>query len=113
NEAELPEPAHQLLADAFDVGRPLDPVDQRLEPPRRAGAVRAAVHRLAFGLDDVFPAKRALFWHPEGLRSLRVATRRPHDLRDHVAGSLDDHEVALADVLAGDVLLVVPRRAYS
>ena len=32
------------------------------------------------------------------------------DLRDHVTGALDDHHVALADVLAVDVLLVVERR---
>ena len=36
---------------------------------------------------------------------------RPDDLRDHVAGALDDHVVALADLLAVDVLLVVQRRA--
>ena len=34
---------------------------------------------------------------------------RADDLRDHVAGALDDHRVALADVLAVDVLLVVER----
>ena len=37
--------------------------------------------------------------------------RRTDDLRDHVAGALHDHVVALADVLAVDVLLVVQRRA--
>jgi hypothetical protein len=33
------------------------------------------------------------------------------DLRDHVARALDDHEIALADVLAADVVLVVERGA--
>ena len=40
----------------------------------------------------------------------RVRARRPDDLRDHVAGALDDHVVALANLLAVDVLLVVQRR---
>jgi hypothetical protein len=34
-----------------------------------------------------------------------------HDLRNDVAGPLDDHEIAFADVLATDVVLVVQRRA--
>jgi hypothetical protein len=38
-----------------------------------------------------------------------MLTRRPDHLRDHVSGPLDDDEVALADVLAVDVLLVVER----
>ena len=111
DEAEVPEPAHELLADAVDVGGGLHPVDQRLEPARRAGAVRAAVHRLALGLDDLRAAERAVRRHRERLRALAVRPGRPDDLRDHVAGALDDHVVALADLLAVDVLLVVQRRA--
>ena len=110
DEPELPEPPHQLLADAFDVGRALDPVDQGLEPARGTRAVRAAVHRLALGLDDVCPAKRALLRHLERLRAGLVLAGGTDDLRDHVAGALDDHAVALADVLAVDVVLVVERR---
>src|SRR5215469_5185754 len=45
DEALLPQDADRLLADAVDVGDS-GPVDQRLEAARRAGAVRAAVHRL-------------------------------------------------------------------
>ena len=41
----------------------------------------------------------------------RCAPRRADDLRDHVAGALDDHVVALANLLAVDVLFVVERRA--
>ena len=52
-----PQPADRLLADAVDVP---DPVDERLEAARLALRVRAAVHRLALGLDDLCPAKRAL-----------------------------------------------------
>ena len=58
DEARVPEPAHRLLADALDVRGRLHPVDQRLEPARRTGAVRAAVHRLALRLDDR-PRRRA------------------------------------------------------
>ena len=56
-------------------------------------------------------AQRAALRHPPRLRPRLVLARRPDDLRDHVARSLDDHEVALADVLAADVVLVVERRA--
>src|SRR6266540_2197421 len=41
DELEVPESPHELLADAFDVGRGLHPVDQRLEPARWTRAVRA------------------------------------------------------------------------
>ena len=60
-----PEPPDELLADAVDVGRGADPVDQRLEPARGARAVRAAVHHLALGLDDRGAAERAVRRHPE------------------------------------------------
>ena len=40
-----------------------------------------------------------------------VRPGRTDDLRDDVAGALDDHVVAFADALAVDVLLVVQRRA--
>ena len=43
------------------------------------------------------------------LRPLRLRGRR-HHLRDHVAGAHDDHLVAVAHVLAAQVLLVVERR---
>ena len=45
---------------------------------------------------------------PERLRPFAWAAGP--DLRDHVARALDDDRVALADVLAVDVLLVVERR---
>ncbi len=109
--APLPEEAIGLLADALDVGRPFDPVDQRLEPSGRARAVGAAVHHLALGLDDLRAAERALLRHSELLRALAVRAGRPDDLRDDVACALDDDVVALADLLAVDVLLVVEGRA--
>ena len=55
-------------------------------------------------------AERAVGRHLPGHRARPVLACRPDDLRDHVAGPLHDHEVALADVLAVDVLLVVERR---
>ena len=42
--------------------------------------------------------------------ALAPLDQRRDDLRDHVAGAGDDHLVALADVLAGQVLLVVEGR---
>ena len=44
------------------------------------------------------------------VRALDRVRRGRDDLRDHVAGAQDDHLVALADVLAREVLLVVQRR---
>src|SRR4029453_11913685 len=80
-------------------------------PARRAGAVRAPVHHLAFRLDDVRPAQRALLRHPELLGAGPMRAGGADDLWDHVPRPLDDHVVALADLLAVDVLLVVERRA--
>ena len=46
------------------------------------------------------------------VRLLRPPLRHHgNHLRDHVAGALDHHRVADADVLAGDLVLVVQRRA--
>src|SRR5215211_6884475 len=69
------------------------------------------MHRLALRLDDLGLAKRAALGHPERLRPGGVLARRPDDLRDDVAGALDDDHVALTDLLAVDVLLVVQGRA--
>ena len=62
----------------------------RLGVAERAALRRARAARAAFLLDHV--------------------RRRRDDLRDHVAGAHHDHLLALADVLADDVLLVVQRR---
>ena len=57
--------------------------------------------------------RRAGTFRASGTASSRAVcgSDRADHLRDHVAGALDDHVVALADVLAVDVLLVVERRA--
>ena len=105
-----PEPPDELLADAVDVHCRPDPVDERLETTGRAGPVRTAMHRLALGLLDRRAAERALRGHPERPGTPGMREHRSDDLRDHVSGSLDDHGVPLANVLAVDVLLVVERR---
>src|SRR5439155_23788549 len=53
DQTEVPEPPYSLLADAVDVRGRHHPVVERLEPARRAGAVRAAVHRLTLRLHDL------------------------------------------------------------
>src|SRR4029078_9158784 len=65
----------------------------------------------ALGLDDLRAAQWAVRGHPKRLRPLLARQHRTNDLRDHVACALDDDLVALADVLAVDVLFVVQRRA--
>src|SRR6185312_4441425 len=107
DDPRAPEPANRLLADAVDVP---DPVDERLEPARLALRVRTAVHRPAFGPDDLRAAERAVLRHAEPAGALRMREHRPDDLRDHVARALDDDGVPDADVLAVDVVLVVERR---
>ena len=107
----VPELLDRASADVLDVERRPDPVVQRLQAARRARAVRAAVHDLALGPHDLRRAERAALRHPPRLRARLVLARGPDDLRDHVTGALDDHEVADADVLAPDVVLVVQRRA--
>src|SRR3954454_19284087 len=69
------------------------------------------MHDLALRLDHLGVAERAALRHPELLRSGLVhAAGRPDDLGDDVARALDDDDVALADLLAVDVLLVVEGR---
>ena len=108
----LHQPADELLADPVDVHRaPGDEVPQALVAARRARAVRAVVLRLALGPHDGRVAHRAALGHrPHRPALARLLGRRADHLGDHVAGPLDDHAVALADVLAADVVLVVQRR---
>ena len=55
-------------------------------------------------------AGRADLGHLVGLGALRALVEHDaHDLRDDVAGAAHDHRVADADVLAGDLVLVVQR----
>ena len=87
-------------------------MDQPLDALRRADqAAGAAPHRLAGRAHRVAAADRADLGEHEGLRVLRPPFgHHGNDLRDHVAGALQHHGVADADVLAGDLVLVVQRR---
>src|SRR5919109_2727276 len=107
----VPQAPDELLADPLDVHRRLDPVDEGLQAARGAGAVRTAVHRLPLRFDDLRSAQGAALGHLPPLRAGLVPARRADHLRNDVARALDDDDVALADVLAVDVLLVVKRRA--
>jgi hypothetical protein len=101
-----------LLAEALDVHRALrGEVLEQLPAPRRALPVRAAREHLALALDRRRGARRAgAGGCGGGERSgARRRAARRDDLRDDVAGAGDDHVVALADVLAPQVLLVVQR----
>src|SRR5215212_9360357 len=71
------------------------------------------MHRFALRLDDAGAAERTLLRHLEGLRARLVLAGGTDDLRDHVARTLNDDDVAFADLLAVDVLFVVQRRARN
>ena len=86
---------------------------EQLPAPRRAQAVRAAGEDLALALDRRRVAGRAprrRLRRRRAVGALDGVRRRRDDLRDDVARAGDDDLVALADVLAAQVLLVVQRR---
>ena len=103
-----------LGAETLDVeGVAGDEVAQPLQRLGRANQTAgAAAHRL-----PLLPHRVAAALRADGGRVERLALRRPllldhaDDLRDHVAGPLHHHPVAGADVLAGDLVLVVEGRA--
>ena len=92
-------------------------------PPRRAegeqpldvagsgSRVRATVVGLALGADERSSRTRGRSSGTSTLRAplLALGEDRADDLGDHVAGAADDHGVALADVLAAHLVLVVQR----
>ena len=107
-----------LLAQALDVeGVARDEVLEPLLGLRRADeAAGAAAHdigaagRLVGLAHGVAAAGRADLRHLEGLGALGpLVEDDAHHLRDDVAGAAHDHRVADADVLAGDLVLVVQR----
>ena len=104
--------------------------DRRTEVPDvqagLRGEVRDAPDPLTFGLAGEFPERLSGLAH--GLESqflqargeierrgfLRALSRDDtHDARDDLAGLFDDDGVALADVLARDLVLVVQRGAFD
>jgi hypothetical protein len=104
------EAVDELLPKSVDVHRaPGDEVLQRLHDLAWAVlAVRAPGPDLALRLDGRCSALRALRGRDPGAFFPGSALgHRRDDLRDDVPGPHDDHLIALADVLARDVLLVV------
>ena len=86
-------------------------VQQAAQSLRRTPGIGAAPDHatlLAFGRRV---ADRASFRHrPFRLGAVAGVEHRTHDLRDHVACSLQDHGVAHAQILAPDLVDVVQRR---
>ena len=110
--AEVHEQADLLLAETIDVHRAGEVLEQ-LPAPAGAVPIRAPGEYRALGLDGLGVADRAF---ARGVRrrrsvvSLGDVRRRTEDLGDHVARAQHDHVLALPDVLARQVLLVVERR---
>ena len=123
----LVEQHDRLLADALDVhGALADEVLDALHELRRARAVGTAHGDLTGLAHGLGAAGRADVGHrPLGQGEVPLLAAHPppfgvvglpgrhgtDDLRDDVAGALQDHVVAGPDVLAPDVVLVVQRRA--
>src|SRR5207247_2885713 len=86
---------------------------EQLPRAPRAEDVRAPCEDDALLLDCRRIADRAALGRSRRGRAVLALDgmrRRREDLRDDLAGAQDDHLVADANVLAGDVLLVVQRR---
>jgi hypothetical protein len=106
---ELHVQRHDLLAEAVDVHHARKR-GQQLPAASRAVAIGAAGEDRALELDGRRLADRAARGWMRGRRAIgaldHVRRGREH-LRDHVTGAQHDHLLTLADVLAGEVLLVV------
>ena len=88
-----------------------DEVPELLGHPGRAGGVRAVVADRALVADDRRVADRAALRHvPFPLGARPPLDDRPDDLRDDVAGLLEDDVVADPDVLAAELVEVVEGR---
>ena len=111
DEAALHEEVGDRFAEAVDVhGAAADEVLEQAEALRGALAVGAVVRGLALAVDDGRLADGAVLRHVEAARVLRAAAEDgADDLRDDVAGALDDDGIADADVLEVDDGLVVQR----
>ena len=109
------EPASGAAARAPSSRRPRcpsrrDEVAELLADAGRARGVGAVVADGALVADDRGPADRAAAGMSHSRSSpVRFSGERPDDLRDHVAGLLEDHVVADPDVLAPDLVEVVER----
>ncbi len=102
-----------LLAQPVDLHRPFadEVLDVLIGLARAAGAVGADREDAVFRLHGLGPAGRALLRRLRPPGPLRPPLEHRRDnLGDDVAGPHHHHLVALADVLAGQVLLVVEGR---
>ena len=99
----------QLVAEAVDVhGAAAAEVADALLDLRRAGGVDAARDRLAFRLDRLAAAHRAVVGQAVLLLvSGAFLDDHLHHVGNDVTGALDQHPVADPDVLAVDLVLVV------
>src|SRR5262249_30066029 len=106
----LPEGGDVLLAEPFDVEAVArhempEPLDRLRRTDQSAGATPRDLARLAY---RETAANRAVVGELVGHRVLWPAVEHHrNDLRDHIARTLDDDGIADADILAGDLVLVV------
>src|SRR2546425_3553706 len=93
----------------FDVHRPARAeVAQPLLELGRAATVHASPVRFALRSEGDAAARRTARREPERLGARRALGRDdPDDVRDHIAGALDEDRVPDADVLLADLVLVV------
>src|SRR3954454_22945419 len=108
--AFVPEFPDDLLAQALDIeGVAADEVAQPLDRLGVADqAAGAAPDHLALRPDGGAAADRAVVGEPVGLRfGWSFVLHDLDDLRNHVAGPLDDDQIADSDTLADDLVLVV------
>ena len=109
HEPAIDELVDHALPQMLDVHRPARaPVEQPLLQLGGARAVRAPPVRLPLGAEGDTLAGRAPRRELPGHRVGRAAgLDHLHDVRDDVAGALDQDRVADPDVLAADLVLVV------
>src|SRR6516162_644092 len=106
----LPEGGDVLFAEPLDVETIArhevpDPLDRLRRTDQPAGAAARDLARLAH---REATADRAVVGRYVGLRILRSAIEHHRDdLRDHIAGALHDDGIADADILTGDLVLIV------
>src|ERR1035437_2841262 len=81
----------------------------RFAHPRRAIRIDAEVTDLALLVNDRRAAFRAMCGHLKRLRARMPFPGDSNDVRNDVAGALNQHGVALADVFAPDLVEVVQR----
>ena len=114
DQAVFPEFGDVLGAEPLDVeavarDKMLQPLDRLRRADQPAGT--APRHHALLAHREA-AADRAMFGEFIRLRVGRAAVEDDaDDLRDHIAGALDDDRVADPHILAGDLVLVVQRRA--